>query len=212
MLQKRVRRACIKLALAFVCGAAPLASYAYQARFEGWLISDDASDPPIPIALDLEVSLSGVSGTVKTGSPLPGIGTLGGDEQYGTCDLRSDLGRLTLLKMKGPCGPSVSRFKGKYSLSLTNGKRQSGTFRLTQTHSDSEGSGEDLGESSPPLREFSNLTPTRCINANNACLLGCPRQDYNASLLCVNRCKQKLNACKATRGRTPDAPGAPAKE
>ena len=210
MIQKAVRRTCIQLALTFVCGTAPLASFAYQASFEGWLISDNTSDAPIRIVLNLEVNLAGVSGTVKTGSPLPGAGVLGGDEVFGTCDLRSDLGRLTLLRMKGACGPSVSSFKGKYSLSLTNGKRQSGVFRLTKTGTDSEGRGQDVGESSPQVREY--LTPTRCIKANSACLLACPRGDYNAELLCVRRCKQKLKACKGNRGWTPDMPAPPANE
>jgi hypothetical protein len=212
MIRKTVRRTCIKLALTFVCGAAPLASFAYQASFEGWLISDNASDPPIRIALNLEVDLTGVSGTVKTGSPVPGAGLLGGDEVFGTCDLRSDLGRLTLLRMKGACGPSVSSFTGKYSLSLTNGKRQSGLFRLAKTGTDTEEPGQDVGEIGHQLPELPHLTSTRCIKANSACLLGCPRGDYNAELLCVNRCKQKLNACKGHKGWTPDMPAAPAHE
>jgi hypothetical protein len=90
----------LRLALMCVSGITPLTSFAYQAAFEGLLISDNLSDPPIPIVLNLEVNLAGVSGMVKTGSPQPGAGVLGGDEQFGTCDLRSDLGQLTLLRMR----------------------------------------------------------------------------------------------------------------
>ena len=212
MLQKAVRRTLIQLALTFACGTAPLASFAYQASFEGWLISDNASDPPIRIVLNLELNLAGVSGTVKTAPPLPGAGVLGGDEQFGTCDLRSDLGRLTLLRMKGPCGPSLSSFNGKYSVSLRDGKRQSGVFRLTKTSTGGQGLNEAPGEVDQQPPEFSSLTPTHCIKANSACLLVCPRGDYNAELLCVSRCKQKLKACKANRGLTPDMPAAPANE
>ena len=189
-----------------VSGITPLTSFAYQAAFEGLLISDNLSDPPIPIVLNLEVNLAGVSGMVKTGSPQPGAGVLGGDEQFGTCDLRSDLGQLTLLRMKGSCGPTMSSFTGKYMLSLRNGKRQSGVFRLNKKKVAGEGSGGDLSELGRPPGGFSTLTPARCIKANNACLLACPRGDPNAELLCANRCKQKLNACKRVRSWTPETP------
>jgi hypothetical protein len=64
----------LRLALMCVSGITPLTSFAYQAAFEGLLISDNLSDPPIPIVLNLEVNLAGVSGMVKTGSPQPGAG------------------------------------------------------------------------------------------------------------------------------------------
>jgi hypothetical protein len=68
---------------------------------------------------------------VTTGSPQRGAGVLGGDEQFGACDLRSNLGGLTLLRMKGPCEPTLSSFSGKYVLSLSNGKRQASSFSAT---------------------------------------------------------------------------------
>ncbi len=197
----------LRLALPLICGLAPLTSLAYQTAFEGWLISGNPSDPPIPITLNLEVNLAGVSGIVKTGSPQPGAGVLGGDEQFGTCDLRSDLGQLTLLRMKGTCGPTMSSFTGKYVLSLRNGKRQSGMFRLNKKIIAGEGpKGDYLGERARPPGEFSTLTPARCIKANNACLLACPRGDPNAELLCANRCKQKLNTCKRAKSWAPETP------
>ena len=202
MLPKALRRACIPLVLA--AAGAPLDSAAYQARFEGWLISDNASDAPIRIVLDLEVNPLGLSGTVKTAPPLPGAGVVSGDEQFGTCDLRSDLGRLTLLRMKGACGSSLPNFNGKYSLSLGDGRRQSGIFRLTKANDGSAPPGQAPGAPSEVLPETSSLTPTRCIRANSACLVACPRGDYNAELLCVNRCKQKLKACKSNRPSIPD--------
>lgn len=200
MVQKAVRRTCIQLVLAFVCGSAPLASFAYQAIFEGWLISDNASDPPIRVVLKLEVNLAGVSGTVKTASPLPGAGVLGGDEQFGNCDLRSDLGFLTLLRMQGRCGPAASSFDGTYTVHSADGKRQARAFRLTRTRTGGQGINEDLSRGSQPPREFSKLTPTRCIKANSACLLACPRGDYNGELLCANRCKQKTSSLQRKQG------------
>jgi len=208
MLPKALRRACILLALA--AAGAPLDSAAYQARFEGWLISDNASDAPVRIVLDLEVNPLGLSGTVKTAPPLPGAGVVSGDEQFGTCDLRSDLGRLTLLRLKGACGSSLPSFNGKYSLSLKDGRRQSGIFRLTKADDGSVAPAEAPGAASDVPQETSRLTPTRCIRANSACLIACPRGDYNAELLCVNRCKQKLKVCKANRPSIPGAPPAPA--
>src|SRR5215510_9852409 len=95
MLRKALLRACIPLALA--AAGVPLDAAAYQTRFEGWLVSDNASEAPIRIVLDLEVNPVGLSGTVKTAPPLPGAGVVSGDEQFGTCDLRSDLGRVALL-------------------------------------------------------------------------------------------------------------------
>jgi hypothetical protein len=196
----------LRLALVLVSGVGPLTSFAYQAAFEGLLISDNPSDPPIPIEMNLVVNVAGVSGTVKTGSPQPGAGVIGGDEQFGTCDLRSDLGRLTLLRMKGSCGPAMSSFEGKYALSLTNGKRQSGVFRLSKANTSSVGRKADPGESNRQFGQLSTLTPARCMKANSTCLLACPRGDQNAELLCVNRCKQKLNACKGTKSVVPPTP------
>jgi len=210
MLRKALRRACIPLVLA--AAGAPLDVAAYQARFEGWLISDNASDAPIHIVLDLEVNLIGLSGTVKTSPPLPGAGVVSGDEQFGTCDLRSDLGRLTLLRLKGACSSSMPNFSGKYSLSQKGGRRQAGIFRLTKADDSSAPPGETPGAASDLPPEPSSLTPTRCIRSNSACLIACPRGDYNAELLCANRCKQKLKACKANRPLDPDAPLTPANQ
>ena len=53
---------------------------------------------------------------------------------------------------------------------------------------------------------MSGLTPTRCFKGNTACLLACPRGDQNAELLCVNRCKQKLKACKGSKSWAPELP------
>ena len=196
----------LKLALAAICGIAPASGLAYQNAFDGWLVSDNPSDLPVPISLNLEVNLAGVSGMVKTGAPQPGAGVLRGDEQFGTCDLRSDLGQLTLLRMKGDCGPTMSSFKGKYVLSLRDGKRQAGVFNLKKKSISSERPGSDLGDTTQQPDVFSNLTPTRCIKANTTCLLACPRGDQSAELLCVNRCKQKLKACKASRSTAPQLP------
>ena len=207
MLRKALRRACIPLVLAAT--GVPLDTAAYQARFEGWLVSDNASDAPIRIVLDLEVNPVGLSGMVRTAPPLPGAGVVNGDEQFGTCDLRSDLGRLTLLRMKGACGSSLPNFNGKYSLSLKGGRRQSGIFRLTKANDGDGEPGEVPGATSDVLPETSSLTPTRCIRANSACLIACPRGDYNAELLCANRCKRKLKVCKANQPTIPDVLPAP---
>lgn len=196
----------LKLALVLIYGVAPLTGLAYQTAFDGWLISDNPSDPSVPIALTLEVNLGAVSGTVKTGSPQPGAGVLRGDEQFGTCDLRSDLGQLTLLRMKGGCGPTMSSFNGKYVLSLRNGKPQAGIFKLNRTNTPGGRSSSAPGEGVRQPGELSSLTPTRCIKANSACLLACPRGDHNTELLCANRCKQKLKACKGNRSWAPEVP------
>ena len=187
MLRKALRRACIPLVLA--AAGVPLDSAAYQARFEGWLISDDVSDAPIRIVLDLEINPVGLSGTVKIAAPLPGAGVVSGDQQFGTCDLRSDLGRVALLKMKGSCAPYMASFNGSYALRSRDGKRQVGVFKLTKTKSVG-GFAEDPRTADEPPSLASPVTPTRCIRANSACLVACPRGDYNAELLCVNRCKQ----------------------
>ena len=207
MLRKALRCAFIPLALAVA--AVPLDSAAYQARFEGWLISDNTADTPIRIVLDLEVNPVGLSGMVKTAPPLPAAGVVSGDEQFGTCDLRSDLSRVALLKMKGQCAPYMASFDGSYSLRSQDGKRQVGVFKLTKTNSASTEGPRTVDEPSPVAP---TLTPTRCIRANSACLIACPRGDYNAELLCANRCKQKLKTCKANRPSIPDAPPTPATE
>ena len=194
----------LKLALALICGIAPPLGLAYQTTFDGLLVSDNPSDPLVSIELTLEINLAGISGSVKTGSPQPGAGVLRGDEQFGICDLRSDLGRLTLLRIKGACSPTMSSFNGKYVLSLSSGKRQTGSFKLNRTRSQSQRPGNAPGEAIP------GLTPARCINANGACLVACPRGDQSAELLCANRCKQKLKACRGSKSwprELPDSQG-----
>jgi hypothetical protein len=196
----------LKLALLFICGIAPSLGLAYQSAFDGWLVSDNPSDPPVPIALKFEVNLAGVTGTVKTGPPQSGSGVLRGDEQFGTCDLRSDLGQLTLLRMRGACGPTMASFSGKYMLSLRNGRRQTGSFKLNKANTVGGRPSNEMGETARQPREFWSPTPTHCIKPNSSCLLACPRDDQSAELQCVNRCKQKLKACKGTRGWVPEAP------
>ena len=209
-MQKAVRRTFSALALALACAAAARESFAYQAVFEGWLMSDSMSDAPIRIVLDLELSPEGVSGTVKTAVPQPGAGVVSGDRRFGTCDLRSELGDLTLLRMRGRCQASVSSFAGTYSLTSGDGRRQVGVFRLTKTSAGGSAAAKDPAVVGEQPREASSLTSARCSKANSACLLACPRGEYNAELLCANRCKRKLKACKAGGDSAPDQPPAPA--
>ena len=37
---------------------------------------------------------------------------------------------------------------------------------------------------------------TACLKANTACLIACPRGDYNVEFLCSNRCRTKFQQCK----------------
>ena len=192
-----------------VCWTIPLTTFAYRAGFEGLLMSDKLADPPIPITLSVEVNLAAVSGKVKTKLPLPGEGVLYGNEQFGTCDLTSDLGGLALLTMKGTCGPTVPSFEGKYLLKLKGGSRQSGTFKLTKVRTDKAAREKNPDTADRKASEFSASTPARCIRVNSACLLACPRGDYNAELLCAANCKRNYNACKRSRGNpvgTPETP------
>jgi hypothetical protein len=184
----------------FVCWTVPLTTFAYRASFEGLLMSDKLADPPIPVTLNLEVNLAEVSGKVNTKLPRPGEGVLYGNEQFGTCNLRSDLGGLTVLTMKGTCGPTVPNFEGRYFLKLKDGSRQTGTFKLTKVGSDEATQGPSAGLAERQTSAFSGPTPAQCIKANNACLLACPRGDYNAELLCVNHCKRNYSSCKGRRG------------
>ena len=47
----------------------------------------------------------------------------------------------------------------------------------------------------------SSKTTTACMAANTRCLSACPRGDTNAEFLCANRCRSKLQACKAQAGK-----------
>jgi len=203
---KNVLQPGLKLALALICAVAPASGLPYQNAFDGLLVSDNPSDPPVPIALKLEVNLAGISGSVTTGSPQPGAGVLRGAEQFGTCELRSDLGRLTLLRMTGGCSPTMSSFSGKYVLSLNSGKRQAGSFKLAKPSTQGGSAGSALGQSLSRSGEMSGLTYSRCLRGNTACLLACPRGDQNAELLCANRCKQKLKACKGSKSWSLELP------
>ena len=198
-IRRTATRAGAQLFLSLLFSIAPQIVFAYKAAFEGSLISNSPSDPPMAIVISFESNIAGVYGNIRmrvagaTEKPLTGV------EVQGTCDLLSDLGGSRTLKMKGSCSSTARVFEGSYSItSVSNYKRQSGMFRLKKTNGDSNGS--DPGQEDTVTHRFSGLTPARCTNANIACLIGCPRGEYNSELLCANRCRAKLNACRQSIG------------
>jgi hypothetical protein len=201
-IRRDAARAAIQLFLLLLFSLAPRIGFAYKGSFEGSLISNNATDPPTVLVLNFESNIAGVYGDVRMTGATKKV--LTGVEVQGMCDLRVDLGGSRMLVMKGACSRAAQIFEGSYWISSLNYKRQSGVFRLTKTKGDNDG--RIPGEGEGGSRRFSGPTPARCIHANVACLLGCQRGEYDAELLCTNRCKAKLNTCKASGGTTDGGP------
>lgn len=173
----------------------PQVAHAYKAAFEGALVSNNPTDPPLAIVLKFESNLAGVYGTVRLRMPGASDKPVTGYEIQGTCDMRGEIGEARTLQLKGMCSEMMKTFEGTYSITQPNQRRQSGIFRLTK--STDKGNRKDTSN-----RRASAATSARCTNANTACLIACPRGDYDAELLCANRCRAKLAACKAGKQTT----------
>lgn len=188
-------------------------AFAYQAAYEGFLMSTDLADAPIPILLTLEVNLAGVSGEVKTGMPMAGQGRLSGSEAFGRCELRTDIG-AAVVTMNGACGPSLSTFEGTYVLKPDGEKPQAGTFTLQRTSQPGGAAGRGssaVGRPSTASGSSAALPLRRCSREQISCLTACPRGDYAVERACVDECNRLKLACtnRAKRGGLPPSSPAP---
>jgi hypothetical protein len=174
-----------------------MCALAYQAKFEGLLLSGKLSDPPLPIALKLNVSLAGVSGEVTTALPAPGKGALRGTQQFGHCDLYAEFLEHRVLRMKGQCNPAMRAFEGTYTIKVKGRHRQAGTFKLTRTSE--PGESDKLAEGHRRGSKSAGAAPSgaQCLELHGTCLRVCSQVNYDNPQYCVNRCKRRLRECEA---------------
>ena len=169
-------------------------AHAWRATYEGVLVSEQAGDPPVPVTLEMDVSLGVVRGKVETRSPLIGKGDMEGVEKFGTCEVHGNIGLATVLRLKGNCGMTESVFEGSYRIRVRDRPHQQGTFRMTRIGSaGATKPGQGLSEEPG----FAGGSMTRCIESNRMCLAGCRTANYNETLLCTNRCRRNMAKCKA---------------
>ena len=145
----------------------------------------------IPIVIVLRDLGLTREGTVTTSAPYEGSASIDSSENvYGHCSLNAGLTSMLSLRLYGPCGPES--FTGSFTL-LDKQKRAitRGSFSLP-------------AKAAKPVKldGRQSTSPMRCLNANVQCLTGCPREDEAAESACANRCRTKLQTCKAQTKKT----------
>jgi hypothetical protein len=157
------------------------------------LLLPDSRTPPIPITVELDLSLpQHLSGHVSTSPPLTGEGrVLSGEKKGYQCNFKSDLGAARAFSFEGFC--LTDALEGKYTLRMAEGTLLKGETRLVRVDAEERKSKTDPEER---LDQFPRSV-THCISANTACLAACPRGDYNAAFVCSNRCRLRFTSCKA---------------
>jgi len=183
------------LLLAAIGWALPGPASAFRGTYEGVLVSEKTGEPPVPVTLELDVSLGVVKGRVETRLPLIGKGEIEGVERFGTCEVHGNIGIGTVLRMKGTCTMSDRIFEGTYKIRVRDKAYQQGTFRMSRAGGPGSGSpGVPAGED-PSFATGGSMT--RCLDSNRMCLASCRTSNYNETLLCTSRCRRTLSKCKA---------------
>jgi len=188
-------RAAALLLLAAVGWLLPGPASAFRVTYDGVLVSEKSGDAPVPVTLEMDVSLGGVKGRVETRLPLIGKGEIEGVERFGTCEVHGNIGGGAVLSMKGSCTMTDRIFEGTYKIRIRDNTYQQGTFRMTRADArGSVGPGVPAGDD-PSFATGGSMT--RCLDSNRMCLASCRTANYNETLLCTNRCRRTLIKCKA---------------
>jgi hypothetical protein len=183
------------LLLAAIGWLLPGSASAFRVTYDGVLVSEKSGDPPVPVTLEMDVSLGVVKGSVETRLPLIGKGEIEGVERFGTCEVYGNIGRGTVLRMKGGCTMSDRIFEGTYKIRVRDKPYQQGTFRMTRAAAPgSIRPGVSAGDD-PSFATGGSMT--RCLDSNRMCLASCRTSNYNETLLCTSRCRRILSKCKA---------------
>jgi hypothetical protein len=169
---------------------APSQLLANSETYRGVLVPE-LRDPPIPVVVELDLSKHKISGVVTTSAPMTARGPITwGEKQRSTCNFQSDIGAGYKLSFEGYC---LSRtIEGTYTVQRPDGSMRRGTYLLFRQE-------PEIAAPKPIPAEPARTrrSTTSCLAVNSTCVAACPRGDYNAEFLCVNRCRQQLNACKS---------------
>lgn len=186
----RLARRLLLLALLLATGLAR--AQALNDTYEGLLLPD-TFEQPIPITVKLTEMGTLLLGQVKTLAPLPGEAALSRAERSNArCLIFAPVAAATHLRMDGTCVPGL--FEGNFLISR-NGRDTRGTFSLPRKAPAAPSA--DPADTPRRAVPVDGTTPlTACLKANTACLIACPRGDYNVEFLCSNRCRTKFQQCK----------------
>jgi hypothetical protein len=174
-----------QLLLLVVAALFPALASALNETYEGMLEPENRS-PKIPIVVVLRDLGIALEGTVKTSTPYKASAPIGnGGNVYGQCTVNVDLSKTVSLRLFGSCDPDA--FTGSYILWDKQKRTMTrGSFRLPRKVPE-------------PVKLDTRraATPSSCLRANTQCLIACPRDDEAAEFVCSNRCRTKLQTCKA---------------
>jgi len=126
------------------------------------------------------------------GPPLNGNAEIhNGRNVAGSCNLNSMISSRLTLRLYGSCGTTV--FEGYYTIYAQSRSTPlgRGTFRIVRK--------VQLSDKNKNIDGIAPAAPTlsACLKTNTRCLAACPRGDTDIEYLCSNRCRTKLQTCKA---------------
>lgn len=152
----------------------------------------------IRIIVDLDAGApTRLVGRVQTFAPLAGEGAIiSGQKKGSNCSFESELGFGVVLAMEGTCLPTG--LEGKYEVRYAEGARIQGFFRLQRIEAIMLDQRPDAAKKPQQTRDEAPLRrDTRsCAGANVRCVAACPRDNPDAEMLCVSRCRRNLVVCK----------------
>lgn len=178
------------LGLCLPVGALAFGESATQILYSGDLVPNNLDDF-IPIRLELPES----DGRVTTLATLGGVVSafeqrVTGDKTFGQCNLKLDLGSRGYIHLAGSC--DRQGFFGKYTWFINERPKKRGTFRLSAKVQEEAKKDEKTSKAQPDAHK----SMLACIKQSSSCLFGCPKDDEEASFLCVNHCRHKEQECK----------------
>ena len=182
-----------------VAGTVSAAPQTYRGSLQGKTL-----DQPAPIPIILKIDLIGVriTGRAITSMPLPGGGTLEGEQVAYQCAAKAELGNGTILNLRGHCDDMV--FEGQYRIRFRSGQSWQGTFKALRADTGVRGATKEpasTGSQKTDTEANTRAVPTRsrtdCLRLKSSCLVGCPTDGPSMELLCVDRCKRRFEACAA---------------
>jgi hypothetical protein len=186
----------IRLLLLVAAALFPALASALNQTYEGALEPGNRA-PKIPLVVVLKDLGVALEGTVKTSAPFKASAPIdSGTNVYGECTVNVDLTKNVALRLYGRC--DLESFSGSYTLwDKQKGAVTRGNFNLAR-------------KAPEPVKLDSRrtFTPSSCLKANTQCLIACPRDDETAAFMCSNRCRTKLQTCKAQTKKTAPLPDA----
>jgi hypothetical protein len=173
-------------------------AYALNETYQG-LLRPNQGGTPIPIVVEVRDPGTFLTGNVTTSSPMSGSAPIEfGRNIAGRCNLSVTLNATAVLRLVGFCDPAS--FRGDYSIQDRPRKTVSrGSFHLDRKAPEpAKGAGTRTAGAS-------TKTVAACMSANTRCLVACPRGADDVEFLCANRCRSRLQTCKAQVGKQPRA-------